>query len=65
MAAAHSRPKTWVGQLYSINALVQVYDFPAGSSLVRSGRGQYFKRYSKLSTMTGMLRLVPVPFFLW
>ena len=31
MAAAHSRPRKRAGQLYSINAHAQVYDFPAGS----------------------------------
>ena len=31
LAAAHSRPRKRVGQLYSINAHAQVYDFPAGS----------------------------------
>ena len=31
MAAAHSRPRKKAGQLYSINAHAQVYDFPAGS----------------------------------
>ena len=40
MAAAHSRPRKRVGQLYSINAHAQVYDFPAG---LESKRIQYFK----------------------
>ena len=30
MAAAHSGPRKRAGQLYSINAHAQVYDFPAG-----------------------------------
>ena len=65
MAAAHSRPRKRVGQLYSINAHVQVYAFPAGLELVRSGRGQYFKASISRGTVSSMTRDAKVFLFLF
>ena len=52
MAAAHSGPSKRAGQLYSINAHAHVYDFPAGLESSSIWTRRYFKKYSRLSTMT-------------
>ena len=52
MAAAHLGPERGRGSSILLMRMRKFRVFQLVRSLVRSGRGQYFKRYSKLSTMT-------------